>query len=379
MQNDILAPAILVENQEAFQKMLAKFKGIKRLAVDSESNSLHAYSEQVCLIQFSTEKADYLLDTLAGIDISALKTIFANPKTEKIFHAAEYDILCMKRDYAFEFVNLFDTMQAARILGIEKLGLANLLADFYAIEHPKGLQKADWAKRPLTPEMCLYARMDTHYLMQLRDTLAKQLAEKNLIELACEDFWRLCQVEPNQNKSKLLFSQVSGFNKLNPQELRILDELSRYRDDLAKKMDRPHFKVMDNSLLLSVAQTQPVTIEALKKVDEVSPKVLERYGEGLIASVKRALTLPPIKLEKRKRPPQEYLDRLQALQDWRKEVAGKMKVQSDIILPRDVLEQIAASRPLNLLELKKLMRSIPWRYSQFGSEILKVASKGKPA
>jgi ribonuclease D len=287
--------------------------------------------------------------------------------------------LCMKRDYAFEFVNLFDTMQAARILGIEKLGLANLLADFYAIEHPKGLQKADWAKRPLTPEMCSYARMDTHYLMQLRDTLAKQLAEKNLIELACEDFWRLCQVEPNQNKSKLLFSQVSGFNKLNPQELRILDELCLYRDDHARKMDRPHFKVMDNSLLLAVAQAQPVTVKALKKVEGVSPKILERYGKGLIASVKRGLELPPIKLEKRKRPPQEYLDQLKTLQDWRKEAAGKMKVQSDIILPRDVLEQIAESRPKNLSDLKALMRSIPWRFSHFGREILKVVSKEKPA
>jgi ribonuclease D len=379
MQNDILMPAILVETQDAFKKMLAKFKGISRLAVDSESNSLHAYSEKVCLIQFSTEKADFLLDPLAGMDISALKTIFADPKIEKILHAAEYDILCMKRDYGFEFVNLFDTMQAARILGIEKLGLANLLADFYSIDHPKGLQKADWAKRPLTPEMCAYARMDTHYLMQLQDTLAGQLAEKNLLELACEDFWRLCQVEPNQNRGRQLYAQVSGFNKLNPQELRVLDELCRFRDDLARKMDRPHFKVMDNSLLLAVAQAQPVTIEALKKLNEVTPKVLERYGEGLIASVKRALTLPPIKLEKRKRPPQEYLDRLKVLQDWRKEAAGKMKVQSDIILPRDVLEQIADSRPKNLSELKALMRSIPWRFSQFGSEILKVVSKGKPA
>jgi ribonuclease D len=379
MQNDILPPAILVENQDTFKKMLAKFKGIRRLAVDSESNSLHAYSEKVCLIQFSTGKADYLLDTLADIDINALGYAFADPKIEKIFHAAEYDILCMKRDYGFEFVNLFDTMQAARILGIEKLGLANLLADFYAIDHPKGLQKADWAKRPLTPEMCSYARMDTHFLMQLRDTLAGQLAEKNLLELAREDFERLCLVEPNHNRSKLLYTQVSGFNKLNQQELRILDELCRYRDDLARKMDRPHFKVMENSLLLSVAQAQPVTIEALKKLDDVTPKVLERYGAGLAASVKRGLALTPIELEKRKRPPQIYLDRLKALQDWRKEAAGKMKVQSDIILPRDVLEQIAASRPLNLLELKKLMRSIPWRYSQFGSEILKVASKEKPA
>ncbi|MDP2965319.1 MAG: HRDC domain-containing protein [Pelolinea sp.] len=378
MPNDILRPANLVDNPDAFQKMLGAFKWISRLAVDTESNSLFAYDEQICLIQFSTEKVDYLVDTLVGFDVSGLKPVFVDPKVEKIFHAAEYDILCMKRDYGFEFANLFDTMQAARVLGIEKLGLANLLADLFEVDHPKALQKADWSKRPLTPEMCAYARMDTHYLMRLRDTLAGQLTEKNLLDLAHEDFNRLCQVEPN-HKSKVLFTQVSGYHKLEPRTLRILDELCCYRDGLARKMDRPHFKVMGNSVLLAVALAQPQTIQALKKVDDVSPKILERFGEELVAAVKRGLVLPPIELEKRKRPAQEYDDRLQALQDWRKEAAGKMKVQSDIILPRDVLEQIAATRPRNLSDLKALMLSIPWRFSQFGGEILKVVAKGKPS
>jgi len=376
MPNDIHKPAFQVDNPDAFQKMLGNFRRISQLAVDTESNSLFAYTEQVCLIQFSTGKADYLVDPLAEIDISGLKTIFANPKIEKIFHAAEYDILCLKRDYGFEFSNLFDTMQAARILGIEKLGLANMLADLFGIEHPKGLQKADWAKRPLTPEMCAYGRMDTHYLKQLRDTLAGQLAEKQLVDLAHEDFIRLCQVEPN-HKNNTLYTQVSGYHKLEPQVLRILDELCLYRDDLARKMDRPHFKVMGNSVLLSVAQAQPNTIQLLKEVDDISPKVVERFGEGLVGAIKRGLNLSPIVLEKRMRPVQEYVDRLQALQDWRKEAAGKMKVQSDIILPRDVLEQIAATRPRNSAELEALMQSIPWRFSQYGREILKAIAKGK--
>jgi ribonuclease D len=257
------------------------------------------------------------------------------------------------------------------------LGLGDMLADLFLIDHPKGLQKADWAKRPLTPEMCSYAQMDTHYLMRLRDTLNEQLVEKNLLDLAHEDFKRICQVESHPIKRRMLYSQVSGFNKLNPQELSVLNELSRYRDDLARKMDRPHFKVMENSLLLAVAQSQPVTSDALKKVDGVTPRVFERYGEGLIASVKRGLTLKPLELEKHTRPAQTYLKRLQDLQDWRKEEGKKMKVPSDVILPRDVMEQIAASRPENLSEMKTLMISIPWRYKQFGREILKVISKGK--
>ncbi len=226
--------------------------------------------------------------------------------------------------------------------------------------------------------MCAYARMDTHYLMLLRDTLAEKLKEKNLLELAREDFDRLCQVEPN-HKSKALYTQISGYHKLEPQTIRILDELCIYRDGLAKKMNRPHFKVMGSSVMLAVAQAQPLTIQALKQLDDLSPKIVERFGDGLVAAVKRGLALAPIELEKRKRPAQEYVDRLEALQDWRRQAAGKMKVQSDIILPRDVLEQIAASRPRNMAELEALMQSVPWRFGQFGSEILKSIAKGKPS
>src|SRR4030065_1346013 len=104
-----------------------KLSGLKRLAnilddqqiiaVDTESNSLFAYREQVCMIQFSTSEADYLVDPMELQDLSPLGPIFADPKIEKTFHAAEYDLLCLKRDFGFSFTNLFDTMLAARILG----------------------------------------------------------------------------------------------------------------------------------------------------------------------------------------------------------------------------------------------------------------------
>ena len=369
-------PAILVDTPAAFQNMLNVFNGLDWLAVDTESNSLFAYTEQVCLMQFSTGDQDYLLDTLAGIDIHSLTKVFADPRIEIIFHAAEYDILCLKRDFGFEIANLFDTMQAARILGIEKLGLANLIADLLGVVHPKGFQKADWSRRPLTPEMRQYARMDTHYLFQLRDILHQQLADRGLLELAQEDFRRLCQVEPN-HKDKQLYSQISGYHKLDGQSLAVLDELSKFRDDLAEKLKRPHFKVMGNGILLAVAQAQPRTSRELKAIEKASPKILERYKEGLLSAVKRGLSRPPLMLEKQRRPSREYCDRLEALQDWRKRAARKMKVQSDIILPRDILEQIAANRPRSMADLEALMKSIPWRFSHFGREIFMVVVKGK--
>jgi ribonuclease D len=96
------------------------------VAVDTESNSLYAYQEQVCLVQFSTPEADYLVDPLAlkreGMEI--LAPLFSNPQIEKIFHAAEYDLICLSRDFGFRFNNVFDTMWAATVLGWSEVGLA---------------------------------------------------------------------------------------------------------------------------------------------------------------------------------------------------------------------------------------------------------------
>jgi hypothetical protein len=81
----------------------------------------------VCLIQFSTLAADYIVDPIRLPDLSPLAPFFANPGQQKVFHAAEYDIICLRRDYHFEFTNIFDTMSAARTLGWPQVGLAAIL------------------------------------------------------------------------------------------------------------------------------------------------------------------------------------------------------------------------------------------------------------
>jgi ribonuclease D len=368
---------VLIQSAPALQRMLPVLARARQLAVDTESNSLHAYREQVCLLQFSADGADYLVDALAGLDLSPLGALFADPAIEKVFHAAEYDILCLKRDYGFTFAGLFDTMQAARILGFEKIGLADVLRDLFAIEHPKALQKADWGERPLSPEMIAYASTDTRHLAHLRTELGARLQQAGLLELAREDFARLCAVQPNHSAPAPHYAQVSGWQKLEPTELRTLEELCRYRDEMARRLDRPHFKVMASGLLITLAQNPPRTAQALLTAPGMTPRQFERFGPGLLGALARAKKLPPITPEKHPRPPQAYLDRLDALQNWRKQAGVEMKVQSDIILPRDVLERIAAHRPDGRESLAQQMADVPWRFSRFGDQILQVLAKGK--
>ena len=282
----------------------------------------------------------------------------------------------MKRDFSFEFNNLFDTMQSARILGMEKIGLSSLLSDLMGIDQGKSFQKANWGKRPLPENMRQYARLDTHYLLQLRDILADRLKQNQLMDLAHEDFRRLCRVKPNQ-RDEALYKEIGGYHLLEPQALAVLDELCKFRDQRAENLNRPHFKVISNAALLAIAKELPHSSEALMKVEGASIKILDRYKDDLLEAVQKGLKDPPVRLEKHSRPPQSYIDRLESLHEWRKKEGRKMGVQSDIILPRDILEKIAANHPHDLQELQSVMDEVPWRYNHFGRDIIKVIEKRK--
>ncbi len=175
---DQLAPPELIQSSSQLNHLVDELTCQSRIAVDTESNSLHAYRERVCLIQFSTAETDYLVDPLTLENLDILGPIFSDPEIEKVFHAAEYDLICLRRDYGFEFANLFDTMQAGRILGRKQAGLDRLIEEKFNLKVNKRFQKADWGARPLSPDLMLYARLDTHFLLPLRDLLKTELEEK---------------------------------------------------------------------------------------------------------------------------------------------------------------------------------------------------------
>jgi ribonuclease D len=341
------------------------------LAVDTESNSLFAFQEQVCLIQFSTPKDDYLVDPLALGDLSALESVFADPEIEKVFHAAEYDLISLKRDYRFEFNNIFDTMVAARILGWEEIGLGSILKSEFDVELNKRYQRANWGRRPLPPEMLAYARLDTHYLIPLRYRLMAELKARDRWPLAEEDFNRLRFVNGRdpQDLPEPCW-RVRGAYDLSPQQAAVLLELCQYRIRVAKSIDRPVFKVLGDRTLLAIAEALPRSLDELRALPELSEKQFQRNGRALWQALERGLQAEPIRPPRPPRPDEDFLARIEALRSWRKSTARQMQVKSDVILPRDVMHSIAAHDPTHQEELAALMRQVPWRYERFGDQIL---------
>jgi ribonuclease D len=345
------------------------------LAVDTESNSLFAYREQVCLIQFSTSKADYLVDPMALPDLSPLGPIFADPQIQKIFHAAEYDLLCMKRDFGFSFNNLFDTMLAARILGRKEVGLGSILEAEFNLQVDKRQQRANWGQRPLPDFLLDYARQDTHYLIALGKMFKNQLKEKGLLTLAQEDFRRLSKVEANPDNGKTACWRVNGVHLLSPQQIAVLQELCEYRDEVARQRNRPLFKVISDHTLQAIASTLPGSMDELKTLPGMTPHQLSRHGKTLLQAVQRGLQAKPIHRPHNARPDERILARAEALKQWRKLKARELEVESDIILPRDLLSLLASKNPQNMEALKECLQDVPWRRKRYGEEILKVLVK----
>ena len=369
---ETLPPPIWVNTKPLLQKMIDDLATQSRVAVDTESNSLHAFREQVCLLQFSSTNADYLIDPLVLKDLSGLAPIFADPNVEKIFHAAEYDLVCLRRDFGFSFANLFDTMHAARVLGYPAVGLDRLLNSKFKIQTDKRHQKANWAARPLTKEQIHYARLDTHYLFDLRDVLEKELCEKDRMEFAKEDFARACRYDEQKQKTNgESWERFAGRKDLSLRDLTVLAQLCKWRDLEAEKLNRPVYKVVMDDTLVMISKNSPqhkVDLSALG----LSEKQIHLWGDSILSAVRRGVAAPLVERKHVEAKNDAYLRRLEKLKVWRKNIGLEMGVESDVILPKPYVFAIAENPPKNIDELALIMKGSPSRVEKYGSQILKV-------
>ncbi|MCS6909355.1 MAG: HRDC domain-containing protein [Anaerolineales bacterium] len=368
----LLPPPHLIEADADVAPLMKVLAAEPALAVDTESNSLFVYRERVCLIQFSTPQADYIVDPLRA-DVRPLAPLFANPQQQKIFHAAEYDILSLKRDYGFEFANLFDTMVAARTLGWTQTGLAALLEQHFGVKMNKKHQRANWGKRPLSAEQLDYARLDTHYLFQLRDLLLAELTQTGRLAEAQEEFDRLARLKPETTTpDPHAFWRVSGAHDLDARQAAILNELFLYRDRQARRHDVPPFKVMSDATLVALAKQAPQRKEDLRGVFGMTAGQIARHGEELLAAVKRGLAAPPARRPRSAPKPDEVRERFEKLRRWRRQKAQARGVESDVIVPREALWELARRVPRTTADLASLEHLGPWRRQMYGAEILEV-------
>jgi len=364
---------MLVNTPEALQDMLYRLAAASAIAVDTESTSLYAYHERVCLIQFSVPGEDYLVDPLALDDLSALAPLFASSETEKVFHAAEYDVMVLHRDYGFELNHLFDTMVSSRIVGWNRYGLASLLEEQFGVHTGKHMQRTDWGRRPLTEDQIEYARIDTHYLLPLRDELLSELEAQERMEEARAAFERVTEARwSKQEFDPNGFRRVRGARDLNDHELAVLRELYLYRDHRAQELDRPPFKVLTDRVLVRLSQEMPSSYAELGRITGIPRRLPSRQRRDLLQVIEEGLRAPaPVRPERRgERPDKEAIDRYEALRDWRRERAKERGVEPDVILSNRTLHAIANENPTSTQALADIEALNDWERDEYGRDLI---------
>ena len=344
------------------------------IAVDLEADSMHCYQEKVCLLQFSTSQRTVLVDPLAGADLGPLRGVLADAGIRKIFHAADYDIRCLFRDFGIEIRGLFDTMISCQFLGEEKVGLADVLGKYFGVQLDKQFQRADWAQRPLSPGMIRYAAEDTRHLHGLVELLQGKLLEMGRLEWVAEEFELLEKVRHSEHSGPL-FLRLKGAGTLDRRALAVAEALLQWRDGEARRRDCPPFKVLGTEPLLALASRQPQDASALVGIDGLPSRLAERYGRELLNAVAAGLALPEANLPRYPRSERPLRDpevdaRTARLKEWRKTKAAELEIDAGVLINNALLEELARRQPRSAPALATVPGLKRWQQRELGPGLL---------
>lgn len=354
-----------IDRQEPLDRALEQIAAQPVVAIDTEADSLHSYFDKVCLIQISIPGDDFVVDPLGKVHIEKFGGILADPAVTKILHGGDYDLRILNRDFGFVASNIIDTMICAQLLGYEAFGLAALLEKHFGVKLNKAHQRADWAMRPLPPDMLDYAAMDTRYLIALAGKLRAELEALGRWEWAQEEFSRLENVRyretPEEDEAWRRMKNIGGLDR---RGFAVLQSLHGWRDALARKADRPPFKIIGNDALIEIATKKPADASELAALKSVSTYHRGRYAGELLRLVQGAMALPETELPERNEAKswirdRELENRINKLKKVRDKVAAELKIDAGLLAPRHVLTAVASTGSLDeIAALRNWQRNI---------------------
>ena len=337
----------LVDNDSSLQSLLQELEFYDMAAVDTEADPMFHYAVSLCLIQITIGDTHWLVDPLAGIDLSP---IFKTKAMQNIIlHGADYDLRLLWQRYHYSPRSVFDTMLAAKFVGEEKLGLADLVYKYFQQSLEKGNQKPDWTKRPLPEDICCYAMHDTTYLHELCALLGEQLLEKKRFSWLTETCSELIEHAKIKAPLKKDPWRMNGSSRLSAKSLNILKHLWEWREKEAEEMDRPPYKVLSPDLMFMIVKQ----LSSLSTFDaEALPKLPRNFSgkriESFYAMLKNAFQEPVEnwpEVYSRPAPPliPPNAELLEFLKSWRDEKASSLSIDPSMLANR--IQLIALATP----------------------------------
>lgn len=345
------------------KRLTEALRGVSRIGLDTEADSLHHYFEKVCLIQLSFSGTNYILDPLAGLPLDGF--FAALSRKELILQGADYDLRMLKKSFEFQpKAPVFDTMLAAQVLGYEKIGLAALVERFFGVVLSKSGQKSDWSKRPLSEKQLRYASDDTKYLEGIADRLTAELKALGRTAWHRECCERVVEASclSAQTESKEAW-RIKGSSGLAPRELAFVREVWKWRDEEARKRDRPSFMILGNEDLIDLARN---AANGLRKFPVSLKKISAEVLERLETAIRNAENLPPAQWpvtpervwERKASVSQE---KVEALREACKAIAEPLKIEPCFLASRAALVAVVRHEPQTIEAIVKTSGMMQWQ------------------
>ena len=355
----------VIASEQELADLVRQIQAADRVALDTEADSLHSYREKLCLLQISAPSAsaargetDFIVDPLSNLDLEPLR--HALEPREIVLHAADYDLRMLRRGLNFTANRIFDTVIAARLLGIREFSLGALVKRYFGVELHKHSQKANWALRPLPRRMLQYAVDDVHYLLPLAEKLEEELERvqrRDWFKQSCERAIELAAAQRERIEDELW--RIGGAGALDPRTGAVLRALWQWREREAEMADRPPFHILQNHDLLKAAGD--FTSGGVPDYKHFSARRRQAFHEAArIALQSPQSEWPVMRRRSGCRPTAEMRRRADELRERRDEAADKIGLERSFIASRGALEAIAAdsARATTLL--------VPWQRELIG-------------
>uniref|UniRef100_A0A665THA6 Exosome complex component 10 n=1 Tax=Echeneis naucrates TaxID=173247 RepID=A0A665THA6_ECHNA len=296
-----------IDSLEDLVALNEKLCGLSEFAVDLEHHSYRSFLGITCLMQISTRKEDFIIDTLElRSEMYILNESFTDPAILKVFHGADSDMEWLQRDFGLYVVNLFDTHQASRALNLARHSLDHLLKHFCNVDSDKRYQLADWRIRPLPEEMVQYARTDTHYLLYIYDCMKTQLLDVSHGQtglLQCvwnksKDISLKKYLKPIFTEDSYLELQRKQKMSFNTQQLTAFRLLFAWRDKLARQEDESTGYVLPTHMMSKISEELPKEPQGIIACCNPVPPLVRQQVNELHLLVQQAREMPLLKVRK---------------------------------------------------------------------------------
>ena len=379
--------------EQQLADLIRQIQAADRVALDTEADSLHSYREKLCLIQISVPSAvilsnvegsrgtaskvalrdsstslgmtcqlvcDFIVDPLSNLDLKPLRD--ALESREIVLHAADYDLRMLRRGLNFTASRIFDTVVAARLLGIREFSLGALVKRFFGVELHKHSQKANWALRPLPTRMLKYAVDDVHYLLPLAAKLEEELERvqrRDWFRQSCERAIELAAAERERIQDEVW--RIGGAGALDPHAGAVLRALWQWREAEAEMADRPPFHILQNHELLKAAES--FTSGHVPDYKHFSARRRQTFHEAAKIGLQSPQSeWPVMRRRSGSRPTAEMRGRADQLRERRDKAAVQLGLERSFIASRGALEAIAADPARTTFLL------VPWQRELIGME-----------